>query len=44
MTVLKVNHLTKKYGDKSILQDISFEIDGGDLIGLVGPNGQENPL
>lgn len=39
MLVLKVDQLTKKYGKKHVLKDFSFEINEGDLIGLVGPNG-----
>lgn len=39
MSVLTVEKLTKKYGEKSILKNVSFVINGGDLIGLVGPNG-----
>ncbi|MBE1555919.1 ABC transporter ATP-binding protein [Sporosarcina limicola] len=39
MSVLKVNHLNKNYGNKSVLQAISFVINEGDVIGLVGPNG-----
>ena len=39
MSVLKVNQLTKKYGNKSVLQAISFDMNEGDIIGLVGPNG-----
>lgn len=39
MTVLKVSKLTKKYGNKSVLQGISFNMNEGDVIGLVGPNG-----
>lgn len=39
MVVLKVEHLHKNYGKKQVLNDCSFEIHEGDLIGLVGPNG-----
>lgn len=39
MSILKVDQLTKKYGNKSVLQDISFVVNEGELIGLVGPNG-----
>lgn len=39
MIVLKVDKLTKSYGEKHVLKDFSFEINEGDLIGLVGPNG-----
>ena len=39
LSVLTVEKLTKKYGKKSILKNISFVVNEGDLIGLVGPNG-----
>lgn len=39
MLVLKVDQLTKRYGKKHVLKDFSFEVNEGDLIGLVGPNG-----
>ncbi|HEY5331809.1 MAG TPA: ATP-binding cassette domain-containing protein [Acidobacteriaceae bacterium] len=38
-TVLDVKHLTKHYGDKHVLDDISFTIERGDRIALVGANG-----
>jgi ATP-binding cassette subfamily F protein 3 len=38
-TVLDVKHLTKHYGDKRVLEDISFTIERGDRIALVGANG-----
>lgn len=37
--VLQVNQLVKTYKNKVVLQNISFEIKQGELIGLVGPNG-----
>ena len=37
--VLQVNQLNKTYKNKVVLQNISFSIGEGELIGLVGPNG-----
>jgi len=37
--VLKVNNLTCGYANKTILKDISFELDRGDFVGVIGPNG-----
>src|SRR5271168_1700419 len=38
-TVVEVNHLCKDYGPKKVLHDVSFTIDRGDRIALVGANG-----
>ncbi len=38
-TVIDVQHLTKIYEPKRILEDVSFTIDRGDRIALVGANG-----
>ena len=38
-TVIEVAHLTKHYGEKRVLEDVSFTIDRGDRIALVGANG-----
>ncbi|MEG0431533.1 MAG: ABC transporter ATP-binding protein [Anaerovoracaceae bacterium] len=37
--VLQVHQLTKKFKKKMVLQNISFSIHAGEIIGLVGPNG-----
>lgn len=37
--VLKVNELTKTYKNSRGISDISFEIEKGDIFGLLGPNG-----
>lgn len=39
MSLLQVHELRKKYGNLLILQDISFNINEGEIVGLVGPNG-----
>ena len=38
-TVIDVANLTKNYGPKQVLEDVSFTIDRGDRIALVGANG-----
>ena len=37
--VLDVRHLTKTYGKKNALKDISFSVNAGTCFGLLGPNG-----
>ena len=39
MNVLMVEHLTKKIGKKTILEDVSLKLDRGQIAGLVGANG-----
>jgi zinc transport system ATP-binding protein len=39
MTVLDVHNLSVRYGQKSVLEDVSFSVEAGDFIGLAGPNG-----
>ena len=36
---IKVNHITKSFGGQKALDDVSFKIDAGEIVGLVGPNG-----
>ncbi|GLI86438.1 ABC transporter ATP-binding protein [Rossellomorea marisflavi] len=37
--ILKVKNVSKSYKKKRVLKSISFDIDKGEIIGLVGPNG-----
>jgi ABC-2 type transport system ATP-binding protein len=37
--VIDVSHLTKKYGDLTAVNDFSFRVDPGEIVGLIGPNG-----
>ena len=37
--VLEVEGLNKAYGDNAVLQDVSFKVEKGDKIALIGPNG-----
>jgi len=39
MSVINVNGLTKKYGDFTAVNNISFSVDKGELIGFLGVNG-----
>lgn len=34
-----VSHINKKFGDHMVLEDISFELKRGEIIGLIGRNG-----
>ena len=36
---VKVENLTKKFGDLLVLDDVSFEIERGDFVCIVGPTG-----
>ncbi len=38
-SVLEVRNLIKNFGEKRIINDISFNVDEGEIVGLLGPNG-----
>ena len=40
MSILNVEHLTHGFGDRAIFHDVSFRLLKGELIGLVGANGE----
>ena len=37
--MIEVKNLTKRYGDIKALDDISFTVDTGEVLGFLGPNG-----
>jgi len=37
--ILEVQHLVKKYGDNTAVDDVSFIIKAGEIFSLLGPNG-----
>ena len=37
--MLSVHHLSKSFGDTAVLKNISFNLNAGDRLGLIGPNG-----
>ena len=39
MAVLECKNLTKQYGHVTALEDVSFSIEPGRIVGLLGPNG-----
>ncbi len=39
MSIIEVNGLTKSYGSHVVLNNISFSLPEGEIIGLFGPNG-----
>lgn len=36
---IKVNHLSKTFGNQKVVDDISFTVNKGEVFGLLGPNG-----
>ena len=39
MSKLAANHITKKYGKRKVVDDVSIEVSQGEIVGLLGPNG-----
>ena len=37
--MLKVENINKYYGDQQVLEDISFSLKKGEIVGFLGPNG-----
>ncbi|PGZ49842.1 ABC transporter ATP-binding protein [Bacillus anthracis] len=38
-SIVKVERLTKRIGSKTLVENISFEVKKGEVVGLLGPNG-----
>ena len=39
MRLLEVNGLTKSYGSKTVVREVSLSVKRGEIVGLLGPNG-----
>jgi len=37
--VIEVQHLTKRYGPVTAVDDVSFKVERGEILGFLGPNG-----
>jgi len=38
-TVIEANHLTKGFGDRVLIDDLSFSLPRNGIVGIIGPNG-----
>ena len=38
-TLLKIENLSKSFGENTVLKDINLELNEGEILGLVGENG-----
>jgi len=36
---LKINKISKQFGSRKVVRDVSFEVTSGQVVGLLGPNG-----
>jgi lipopolysaccharide export system ATP-binding protein len=39
MDKLRTEHLVKKYGKRTVVDNVSIELEQGEIVGLLGPNG-----
>src|SRR5262245_8158627 len=37
--MIEVQHLTKRYGPVTAVDDVSFKVEKGEILGFLGPNG-----
>jgi ABC-2 type transport system ATP-binding protein len=37
--LIEVRHLSKRYGETTVVDEVSFAVNGGEIFGLLGPNG-----
>ncbi len=37
--ILKAEHLIKKYKQRTVVNNVSFHVEQGEIVGLLGPNG-----
>ena len=39
MSLLRVQHLTKRFGGLVAVNDVSFDVEEGEILSVIGPNG-----
>lgn len=39
MSILKMNHVRKRFGNEEVLKDISIEVEEGEILSIIGPSG-----
>lgn len=37
--VIEVSHMSKSFGDRMLIEDLSFNLPQGGIVGIIGPNG-----
>ena len=37
--ILRAEHLVKKYKSRTVVKDVSVQVEQGEIVGLLGPNG-----
>lgn len=37
--MIEVTNLVKRYGDRNVVDNLSFTVDKGQIVGFLGPNG-----
>ena len=37
--MIEVSHLTKRYGSRTAVEDLTFTVESGVVYGFLGPNG-----
>jgi len=43
MTLLEVKSISKAFGGNQAVKSLSFALESGEILGLIGPNGREKP-
>jgi ABC-2 type transport system ATP-binding protein len=38
-TAIEVRELTKRYAGATVVRDVSFTVERGEIFGIIGPNG-----
>ena len=41
MAILTVNNITQSFGEETVLRGVTFELQKGERVGLVGVNGTQ---